>query len=208
MFPEQIITISQFQEFTYKEKKSNFIAQVYPIENEQSASEILQQVKKTHYKANHHCYALKIIDSTIKYSDDGEPGGTAGIRILNAIDHFDVTNLILIVIRYFGGTKLGVGPLGKAYYEAAFNVLQNSKKMKKTLVKQLKFNSDFSLVNHIQKLLDSYQAKIISSEYLTDVNFNIVVPLRNIDTLKNNLTNISNGKIEVIEENEQFYEIL
>ena len=124
--PDHIKTPAGESEFRIKEKGSAFISLAKPAWNENDAVLFLNSIKKKFYGATHHCYSYKLADGTFKYSDDGEPNGTAGIRIYNAQNHFDLTNLITIVVRYFGGVKLGVGPLGKAYYEAALGVLNSS----------------------------------------------------------------------------------
>lgn len=120
---DQIQTIEQQHETKFKEKGSLFIGQVYPVNSVEEAEEFLTSVRKKFYDATHHCYAYRIMENDSKYSDDGEPNGTAGIRIANAINHFELTNLLVISIRYYGGTKLGVGPLGKAYYQSAYDTL-------------------------------------------------------------------------------------
>ena len=132
-YPEQIKTIEKFSQKNYKEKGSEFIGRVYHVEQEKEIVETLNKLKKKYYNATHHCYAYKLLNGKIKYSDDGEPGGSAGIRILKAIEHFDLVNQLVVVTRYFGGTKLGVGPLGKAYYTSAYDVLERSEIVVKTL---------------------------------------------------------------------------
>ncbi|MBI5727800.1 MAG: YigZ family protein, partial [Ignavibacteriales bacterium] len=109
-------TISEKAEFRLKEKGSLFTGIAFPVRNVQECDEILAQHRKDFYDATHVCYAYRIINGPVKYSDDGEPAGTAGVRLLNAIEHFNYYNILVLSIRYFGGTKLGVGPLGKAYY--------------------------------------------------------------------------------------------
>ena len=128
---DKIITIDEFHEYRFKEKASVFIGQVYHCESEDEAKEILENVKKEFYDARHWVYCWKIGEETIKYSDDGEPSGSGGIRLLNAIEHFGLQDVIVISIRYFGGVKLGVGPLGKAYYSSAFNCLDEADKIEK-----------------------------------------------------------------------------
>jgi putative IMPACT (imprinted ancient) family translation regulator len=125
--PDEIRTIDEFREVTATIKKSNFIAQVYSINSEEDFKSHLTKAKKKYYDASHHCYAYKLVNGNVRYSDAGEPNGTAGVRILNAIEHFNLVNQLVIVSRIFGGIKLGVGPLGKAYYESAIQVLSESK---------------------------------------------------------------------------------
>ncbi|MFI5238058.1 MAG: YigZ family protein, partial [Ignavibacteriales bacterium] len=99
--PEKIRTIDNFKELTFKEKKSAFIAQVYSVNSVKAADEFLSETKKKYYDASHHCFAYKLIDATIRYSDSGEPSGTAGVRILSAIDHFNLSNQLVVVTRYY-----------------------------------------------------------------------------------------------------------
>ena len=101
MLPEQIKTIKDFRQASIKEKASEFIAIVYPVDNKETAVNKLNEIRKKYYDASHHCFAYKLKNGDEKYSDDGEPNGTAGLRILNAIEHFDLTNVLLIVVRYF-----------------------------------------------------------------------------------------------------------
>lgn len=203
--PEQIITVKQFHKSNFKEKGSEFIAHVYPVEDQESCAKILESIKKKFYDAAHHCYAYKLLNEIQKYSDDGEPSGTAGIRILNAIDHFNLTNLLVVVTRYFGGTKLGVGPLGKAYYSSAFNVLEEAKHSKKELVEKLIVKMDFSLVSQLYRIAANYKAKVNSSEFETDALYEIIINPNFIDAFNIELNDATNGKIEVKRKGMQFY---
>ena len=105
-------------------KKSKFYGFLYEISNQQQVSEILQQLKKQHKKATHICYAYKIYDGaeSVKFSDDGEPSGTAGRPILGVIEKKGKTNVMVVVVRYFGGIKLGAGGLVRAYTKTASEV--------------------------------------------------------------------------------------
>ncbi len=160
-----IKTIEKFSEFKLKEKGSVFIAQVYHVEDEEEVQRELEKVRKKYYDATHHCYAFQLLNGTEKYSDDGEPAGTAGIRILSAIKHFEAVNILLIVIRYFGGTKLGVGPLGKAYYNSAFELLQNSQIVEKKNYVKLKIFFEYELTNKVHFALSKFKAKKIKNKY-------------------------------------------
>lgn len=194
-YPEQIKTIKEFGEKSFKEKGSVFTAQVYYIENENEAVDKINSVKKKYFDATHHCYAYKLIDETIKYSDAGEPAGTAGIRILNAIEHFDLSNLLVIVIRYFGGTKLGVGPLGKTYYTSAFNVINESNISTLCLYQRLNITSDFENVNHIHRILSKYSSILECSLYEDKAKLDFLVRPSIITKLVSELNNAGKGKI-------------
>ena len=184
-YPDHIITIDDFNEFSLKEKNSLFTGQVYHCENENEASKILSEVKKKFYDATHHCYAYKFIDGKFKYSDDGEPNGTAGIRILNALEHFNLTNVIVIVIRYYGGTKLGVGPLGKAYYNAAFNVLDKTKRLTKYHYQKLTIKAGFNYTDLVHRILAKYQAIIVNTEYKELATFECLLMQSKLDYVQN-----------------------
>ena len=128
----------------------------------------------------------------------GEPSGTAGIRILNAINHFDMQNILVIVIRYFGGTKLGVGPLGKAYYNSAIQTLDSSKIIEKNGYKRISIETDLTQVNNIYHLVDEFKGKINKSDYSADVKFECLVLCEKIEQFILSFKEISKGKANII----------
>jgi uncharacterized YigZ family protein len=163
--PEEIRTIEDFKETITTINKSRFIAKVYSVKSENDVKDYLTKAKKKYYDASHHCYGYKLADGKFHYSDAGEPNGTAGIRILNAIEHFELVDQLVIVSRIFGGIKLGVGPLGKAYYESAFQVLKESKIELKSLYQKVLISSEFNQVSLIHRILTQYKSIIAKSEY-------------------------------------------
>lgn len=195
MLPEQIKTIKDFHQTLNKERGSEFIAIVNPVDNAETAINELNEIRKKYFDASHHCFALKLKNGEEKYSDDGEPKGTAGIRILNAIQHFDLSDLMLVVVRYFGGTKLGVGPLGKAYYNASIDVLTNSEILTKTLFQNILIEVDFHFVNHVHRVINHYSAIIADSEYSNIAKFNCFIKPNDFEKLNIELTNLTNGQI-------------
>ncbi len=166
MLIEKIKTINSFYENRLKEKGSIFIAQIYPVKSNYYAKMTLETIRKKYFDATHHCYAYSVMYEETKYSDDGEPTGTAGIRILNAINHFELTNILAIVIRYFGGTKLGIGPLGKAYYQSVITALENCNIVEKILYKKVRIEYTYNLISQIHHLLSQYKAKEISNKFV------------------------------------------
>lgn len=205
MLKEQIKTVKNSSEFILKEKGSEFIAKVHPIKNEQSALIELQNIRKKYFDATHHCFAYRINNGLSKFSDDGEPKGTAGIRILNAIDHFNLDDVLVVVVRYFGGTKLGVGPLGKAYYNAAIGVINIKNIIELTLYQEIKITTDFSQINHIHRLTNQYSAPIIKSDFSNKAVFYCLIKPSFIDKITNELTNLTNGQIMLEIKNEYSY---
>ncbi|MBS4035921.1 MAG: YigZ family protein [Ignavibacterium sp.] len=203
--PEQITTVKQFRESIFKEKGSEFIAQVYPAEKTEECEKILSTVKKKYLDATHHCYAYKLLVDVNKFSDDGEPSGTAGKRILNAIEHFHLVNLLVVIIRYFGGTKLGVGPLGKAYYSSAFNVLDKSEKNNRSLLQKIQIKTSPSFISNIYRITSNLNGKVETSSFADELNCEIVIPARNMDLLKNDIKELTSGNFELKTVSEPFY---
>lgn len=205
--PQTMQTIMGLTEFRFKEKGSLFIGQAFPIESEEEFSEKLNRIKKEFYDATHHCYAYKLLDEKFKYSDDGEPNGTAGIRIFNAIQHFDLVNVGVVSIRYYGGTKLGVGPLGKAYYYSAFETLKSSKIYEKENFSHLRIFYEFDQTNLVHHLISNFNARIENNSF--ENNSPVItcfVKNANEEKFIDEFSNSSNGKIEVKKIDEQYLE--
>ncbi|MDZ7626324.1 MAG: YigZ family protein [Ignavibacteriaceae bacterium] len=193
--PDEIRTIDEFREVTTTIKKSNFIAQVYSVNSEDEFKLQLTKTKKKYYDASHHCYAYKLVNGNVRYSDAGEPNGTAGVRILNAIEHFSLVNQLLIVSRFFGGIKLGVGPLGKAYYESAFQVLSESKISTKHLYQKVEISSDIDQINIIHRILTNHKSIIIDSEYQDKLRLSCFIKSAEAELISQKLSDSGKSKI-------------
>lgn len=164
---ENIFVIENNKTNKLKFKGSQFIGFCYKITSSSEAIDYLKNLKKEHYDASHHCYAYKTKDNEEKYSDDGEPNGSAGIRILNSINHFTLTDILVVVVRYFGGTKLGVGPLGKAYGETAVELLSQSNILKLTKFAKISIDYNYDDVSSVHYLLKKYNAQKINNIFTT-----------------------------------------
>ncbi len=204
-YPEKILTVDNFAEVTYKEKSSVFIGQVCHCETENEAANILKSIKKKYYDATHHCYAYKLITEQFKYSDDGEPNGTAGIRILNAIEHFNLINVIVVITRYYGRAKLGVGSLGKAYYTSAHSVLEEAKELEKVLYQKVIIEADFNYISHIHRILFNHNATIDNSEYKVKAIFECYIMPSDLSKITSQLTDISKGEIKIVATEVNYY---
>lgn len=204
-FPFNIKTITESSEFRLKEKGSLFIGTAFPISSEEEALTKLNQIRKQFHDATHNCYAYKLTEGTIKYSDDGEPNGTAGIRILNAVNHFGYTNILVIVTRYFGGTKLGVGLLGKTYYDTAFNCLKIAIPVTKILYTRGIITYRFELSNLVHRIISKYSA-IIEKNFFNDLpQIECLIPAEVKENFINELTNKSMNQIQFQEYETEFY---
>lgn len=200
VFPDKIRIIENPHQFTLKEKGSEFIANAFPISTIKTADETIASVKKKLINASHYCYAYRLLDEINKYSDDGEPAGSAGIRILNAIDHFELTNIIIVVTRYFGGTKFGVGPLGKAYYNSVFNLLNESTIIEKTLFEKMLIKIDFPHISHLYRLVSNYKGKIEETnveEFSTKASYYVLIKPGDVGNFISELTDLSGGKAKI-----------
>jgi len=204
-YPDQIKTIGIFNQNSNKEKGSEFIGRVYHVEEENEIVETLNKLKKKYYDATHHCYAYKFLSGKTKYSDDGEPGGSAGIRILKAIEHFDLVNQLVVVTRYFGGTKLGVGPLGKAYYNTAFNVLEQSEIVVKTLYYIIYITSAFNNISHLHRIIEKHTSKIENSAYHENVELKCLILPSKLDIITAELNEVGKGEIIITKTEESIY---
>jgi len=202
---EDIKTIKNPVETKFKEKASVFIGKPFHVLTEIEAEKILVEIRKKYYDAAHHCYAYKLASDIRKYSDDGEPSGSAGLRILNAIEHFELTNCIVVIIRYFGGTKLGVGPLGKAYYTTAFQTLQLSDIIEQKLFRKASIVFDFQFLNQCHRIIANYNAKILESNYDSNVNLVCLFHSKDINNVIIELTEISKGQIKMLAHSEYCY---
>lgn len=203
MMLEQIKTIKDFRSASTKEKGSEFIAIVFPVDNEELALNQLKEIRKKYYDASHYCYAYKFNNSDSKYSDDGEPSGTAGVRILNAIDHFELLDVLVVVVRYFGGTKLGVGPLGRAYYSASIEVLRQSNTVKQTLFQLVWIETEFNHISQIHRTISNYSGIIADSEFTNKARFKCYIKPSDLVKINIDLSNLTNGKI-LIQPKEDF----
>jgi uncharacterized YigZ family protein len=193
---EHIKTIFGFTETKFKEKGSLFIGHAYPITNDSDFHLLLEKLRKEFYDATHICYAYRLNDDREKYSDDGEPNGTAGIRILNAIDHFGITDTLLVSIRYYGGTKLGVGPLGKAYYKSAFETIENAKVLTKFPYYKIRIYIEVSFVKTIFRLLSN--CKIIQSDYDNNFFIDAYIPCNEYEKINSEIQTVTKGKNEIL----------
>ena len=151
----------------FKDRGSKFIAYAFPAYNEDEWQGKLLEIKKLHVKARHHCYAYRIgLDkNNFRANDDGEPSGTAGRPILGQIDHFGLTNVIVIVVRYFGGTKLGTSGLINAYKNATHEALHNAKFIEKTLDDIFKIAFDYALMSDVMNAVKKLNLEICKQEF-------------------------------------------
>jgi uncharacterized YigZ family protein len=152
---ENYRTIKALSQGVYKEKGSRFIAFAYPVSSQEEIKPIIDKIRKEYHDAKHHCYAYMLGQDrqTWRVNDDGEPSGTAGKPILGQINSADLTNILIVVVRYFGGTLLGVSGLINAYRSAAAGAIKNSEIIEKTLHEYHEITFPYSAMNDVMKIL-------------------------------------------------------
>lgn len=167
LFSDSYFTILDPVEALFKDRGSKFLSFAYPIKTESEIKEQLQKLKKEHPSANHHCYAWRLGADKAAYraNDDGEPSNSAGKPILSQIQSKDLTNVLIVVVRYFGGTLLGVSGLINAYKNAAAEVLNQAIIEERFILFEYKIEFDFDALSQVMRLLKEYEAKILSNAY-------------------------------------------
>lgn len=183
-----------------KEKGSKFIGFAFPINDEADFKENLEKVKSEHPKATHHCYAFRlgINGENYRANDDGEPNGSAGLPIYNQLLAHDVTNILVIVVRYYGGTKLGVSGLVKAYKESAKLTLETAEIITKDLETVVEIKFEFERQNQIFTLLNKAEAKI--NDFLADEQCTIIATIasRQKENLSEQLSEMQNIAVKFL----------
>ncbi len=178
LFDDTYKTIALPVEGLFKDKGSKFIAFAYPVSHEDEMKVYYARLKKEHFSACHHCYAFRLgaDKMTFRVNDDGEPQNTAGKPILGQIQSNDLTNIAIIVVRYFGGTLLGVGGLINAYKLAAADVIANARIITKTVNEIYELSFDHAVLNDVMKIIKKEKLEIIEQQF--DLSCRIVYSLR------------------------------
>lgn len=192
------LTILQPVSHSLKVKGSRFIGWASPVHDRDEAESFLRNVQKKYHDATHHCHAyrLGIRDSSeCRYNDDGEPSGTAGKPILDALEGRKLTNCICVVTRYFGGTKLGTGGLARAYGECARETLSKCKIIEQYLAVSLSLVFDYDLTGTIMPLLSKYQCQIINTKYGAKTTMIMRIRQSHYLAFQNDVINQSAGKV-------------
>lgn len=186
-------TIDQPIENTlFKEKGSKFIGFAFPVTDEAELKKALEKIRGEHPKATHHCYAFRmgINGENYRANDDGEPSGSAGLPIFNQLLANDITNVLVIVVRYYGGTKLGVSGLVKAYKESAKVTLEEARIVTKELETEIEIRFNFNQQNTIFTLLSKFDGKIISFDSQERAVISARIKSKDKDNITEALTNL------------------
>ena len=201
-------TTIQFQsKFEYEDRKSVFIGEAMPVSSEEDALKFIAYIKKKYPDARHHVYAYVLRENSImRFSDDREPQGTAGMPVLDVIRKNGCTDTVIVVTRYFGGTLLGTGGLVKAYTSAALGALKNANIITYDLFSVIKLSVSYSDYQKIASELERLQFYSDETKYSDAVTILGKTKKNNVDSIVKNITEITSGRgnIEIIEEKFDF----
>jgi uncharacterized YigZ family protein len=172
-------------EILFKEKNSKFFGYAFPIQSEEEVKPIIDSLRKQHPNAGHYCYAYQIGTDTIIYraNDDGEPSNTAGMPIYGQIQSFEVTNVLIVVVRIFGGIKLGVGGLISAYKTAAQITLESSEIIEKTIDIHYLISFDYKNINKVMRLIKEKNIAIVSQKMDLSCVIEIITRKKNAEMI-------------------------
>lgn len=191
---DQYLTLAAPVSAELKVKGSRFIAHVFPVSNRKDAGLIYEKLRRKYHDATHNCFAWRLDADSFRYSDDGEPSGTAGKPILQAIDGYKLLEVICIITRYFGGVKLGTGRLTRAYFEAATTALQKSLPKIMTHTHRYHLNCKFESESTIRRLVNEMQGNLIQADYAEQLTLTVDIPRNQCELFENQLGEATAGQ--------------
>ena len=191
-------TVSSLSQGIYKEKGSRFVALAYPVNSEDEIKDQLTKWRKEYHDAQHHCYAFRLgkDHQVYRVNDDGEPSGSAGRPIYGQILSNDLTNILIVVIRYFGGTKLGIPGLIKAYKTAAKEALDQATIVEKTINVRVEIRYDYLAMNEVMKTLKDDSATILNQVFDNNCKLTFSIRRSRIDKILSRLQKINGISIK------------
>ncbi len=199
-------TISANAKASFIEKRSEFIGYISPVRTNDEAVAFINSIKAEHRKAKHNVYAYILREDNIsRYSDDGEPQGTAGVPVLDVLKKRGLTDVCVVVTRYFGGILLGGGGLVRAYSHAASIACDAAHIMNMCMCHRLKITADYGMYGKISYLLPNYDTITVNSDFGSEVTLEILILSEKLDTLKKDLVEVTNGSVS-IEDCEELFE--
>ena len=190
---------SPSEEVLFKDKNSKFYGYTFPVTSEEDVKLIIDQLKKTHFSARHWCYAYQLGTDKISFraNDDGEPNNSAGMPIYGQIQSFDVTNVLVVVVRYFGGVKLGVGGLISAYKTTAQLALEAADIIEKTIDKFFTISFDYKNMNKVMRIIKEKSIAVVSQKLEESCQIKIAVRKKNAEEIFDIFSNLFEVTIKI-----------
>jgi len=198
LFDDTYLTIEKPSEAIFRDRGSKFLGYAYPIQTEAEIKVIIARLKSEHPKANHHCWAMRLSAdrSVFRINDDGEPSGTAGRPILNVLLSKNITNVLVVVVRYFGGTLLGVPGLINAYKTATEMALNEAKIIEQTVKDIYTINFEYLQMNEVMKVVKDDQLTVLNQQFDNNCSITIAVRKMQVNQILGKLENIAAIKVK------------
>ena len=201
---EEYLVPTGFGEDEFVEKKSRFIGRIWPVESEEEALNHIQAMKKQHYDATHNCWAYVIKDGAVRFSDDGEPGGTAGMPMVQVLQREGLFNVVCVVTRYFGGILLGAGGLVRAYTKGAKLAVDAAGKSIKRVWTVLYVPCPYSFYERVKLEVSAMGGVIQDTTFGAEVEMEVLLPEKQTEQFCTRLTDLTSGSVECMEIGQQY----
>ena len=201
---DEYLVPTQFGEDEFIEKKSRFIGRAWPVETEEEALEKIQQMKKQHYDATHNCWAYVIKDGPMRFSDDGEPGGTAGNPMMQVLQREGLYNVVCVVTRYFGGILLGAGGLVRAYTKGAKLAIDAAGRSMKRVWSVLYVPCPYNFYERVKLEVAAFDGIIRDTQFGAEVELEILIAQPRMQSFVDRLTDMTSGTVEAMETAQEY----
>lgn len=201
---DEYLVPSEYGEDEFIEKKSRFIGRIWPVETEEEALARIQEMKKKHYDATHNCWAYIIRDGAVRFSDDGEPGGTAGMPMLQVLQREDLYNVVCVVTRYFGGILLGAGGLVRAYTKGAKIAVDAAGKSMKRVWTVLYVPCPYSFYERVRLEAEGFGGIVRKADFGAEVELELLFPEAKTQEFLDRLTDMTAGTVESMEIGQEY----
>lgn len=201
---EEYLVPTGFGEDEFVEKKSRFIGRAWLVESEEEALQKIQEMKKQHYDATHNCWAYIIRDGAVRFSDDGEPGGTAGMPMLQVLQREGLYNVVCVVTRYFGGILLGAGGLVRAYTKGAKIAVDAAGKSMKRVWTVLYIPCPYPFYERVKLEIEKFDGIIRQTDFGAEVELEVLFPEAQANPFLDKLTDMTSGTVEGMEVGQEY----
>ena len=201
---DEYLVPTAFGEEEFVEKKSRFIGRIWPVETEEEALQRIQEMKKKHYDATHNCWAYIIRDGAVRFSDDGEPGGTAGMPMLQVLQREELYNVVCVVTRYFGGILLGAGGLVRAYTKGAKIAVDAAGKSMKRVWTALYLPCPYSYYERVKLAVAAFDGLIRKTDYGAEIELEVLFPEGRAQAFLTHLQDMTSGTVEAMEIGQEY----
>lgn len=201
-------TVKTFSHDELTEKRSRFIGYCKPVQTEEEAIEFINKIKKEHWDARHNVYAYSLREGQVKrYSDDGEPSGTAGVPVLDVITKSDVVDAVVVVTRYFGGVLLGTGGLVRAYSSAAKLSLEAAGIVNMSLCAECEVSCSYNQYGKLNTMILNTGGVVDKCDFADNVILSFHIPVESVPSLDKEFADATSGEVKIEIKNEKFFEI-